>query len=449
MSTRQLADLLIEARWLLPMAPANVALAEHALAVSGGRILAVGPSSELRERFDAREHVVRSRHALLPGLVNAHTHACHALLPGLPVRGPRSSWLRETLAPLEQRCLSADFVRDGTRLALAQMLRAGITSFADQSLHPEEAARAVAAAHMRAAIALPVSEAPTAWAESATAHLARAERLWDEYRSDPRISLYFAPLLSHGGSEALLTRVRRVADELDARIALHLDELAALTEPAAVPGARGEPSGVEDSARAPHRFRPLRQLKALGLLRPGFTAIGAAGCDAADLELLARHGASLIICPQAELRLGARSPLVAPGGDGGALGTDSPAAAGALDVLAEARAAALFCGVDAAQALRLATLGGATALGLASRIGSLEPGKAADLACIDLGALASAAASSIHEAIVFGATRGQVSDVWTAGRAALSGGRLVALDEEELAALPVRWAERIAMEAAA
>jgi 5-methylthioadenosine/S-adenosylhomocysteine deaminase len=440
-SNRLPADLLIEARWLLPIAPANVALAEHALAASAGRILAIGPSSELRERFDAREHVVRSRHALLPGLVNAHTHACHALLRGLPVRGPRSSWLRETLAPLEQRCLSADFVRDGTRLALAQMLRAGITSFADRSLHPEEAARAVAAAHMRAAIALPVSEAPTAWAESATAHLARAERLWDEYRSDPRISLYFAPLLSHGGSEALLTRVRRVADELDARIALHLEEMAALTEL--------EPSGVEDSARAPHRSPPLRHLKALGLLRPGFTAIGAAGCDAADLELLARHGASLIICPQAELRLGARAPLVAPGGEGGGLGTDTPAAAGALDVLTEARVAALVCGVDAAQALRLATLGGATALGLASRIGSLEPGKAADLACIDLGALSSAPASSIHDAIVFGATRGEVSDVWTAGRAALSGGRLVALDEEELAALPARWAERIAMEAAA
>jgi 5-methylthioadenosine/S-adenosylhomocysteine deaminase len=448
MSTRQPADLLIEARWVLPMAPSNVALAEHALAVSAGRILALGPSCELRERFDAREHVVRSRHALLPGLVNAHTHACHALLRGLPVRGPRSSWLRETLAPLEQRCLSADFVHDGTRLALAEMLRAGITSFADQSLHPEEAARAVAAAHMRAAIALPVSEAPTAWAESATAHLARAERLWDEYRSDPRISLYFAPLLSRGGSEALLSRVRRVADELDARIALHLEEWAALAEPCAAPGPPG-PSGVEDSAHAPQRFGPLRHLKALGLLRPGFTAIGAAGCDAADLELLSRHGASLIICPQAELRLGARAPLVAPRGDRGALGTDSPAAAGALDVLSEARAAALVCGVDAAQALRLATLGGATALGLASRIGSLEPGKAADLACIDLGALSSAPASGIHDAIVFGVTRGQVSDVWTAGRAALSGGRLIALDEEELAALPVRWAQRIAMDAAA
>lgn len=438
MPTREVAELLIEARWLLPIAPANVALADHALAVSAGRILALGPAAQLRARFSAREHVVRAHHALLPGFVNAHTRACHALLRGLPVRGPRSSWLRETLAPVERRCLSADFVRDGTRLALAQMLRAGITCFADLSLHPEEAARAVAAAHMRAAIALPVADAPTAWAEGATAHLARAERLWDEYRSDPRLTLYFAPLLGNGVSEALLTRVRRVADELDARVALDLTEL---------PGS--EVAGVEDSARASVRERPLRLLEALGLLRPGFSAIGAAACDEADLELLARRGASLIVCPQADLRLGTRAPASAFS-ERTALGTDSPAAAGALDMLAEARLAALLSGTGAAAAaLRMATLGAATALNLGSHIGSLEPGKAADLACIDLAAQSNQPAATIADAIVFGATRAEVTDVWMAGRAAVSAGRLVAIDEEELAALPTRWAERIGMEAAA
>lgn len=438
MSTRERAELLIEARWLLPIAPANVALADHALAVSAGRILALGPAAQLRERFDAREHVVRARHALIPGLVNAHTHACHSLLRGLPVRGPRSAWLRETLAPVEGRCLSADFVRDGTRLALAEMLRAGITCFADFSLHPEEAARVVAEAHVRAAIALPVSDAPTPWAESATAHLARAERLWDEYASDPRVTLYFAPLLPHGASEALLARVRRVADELDARVALHLGECSG-----------PEVVGVEDGARPPSQENLLRRLEALGLLRPGFTAIGACGCDRSGLELLARHGASLIACPQAELRFGAAAPPAPLGGDRTGLGTDSPAAAGALDMLAEARTAALVYRAGAARALRMATLGSATALGLASSIGSLEPGKAADLACIDLGTQAGQPAATIADAILFGATRAAVSDVWTAGRAAVSAGRLVALDEEELTTLPLRWAERMRLEAAA
>ena len=453
MSTRQCADLLIEPRWLLPIAPANTALADHAVAVSAGRILAMGPAAQLRARFEIRERVVRERHALLPGLVNAHTRACHTLLRGLPVRGPRWRWLSETLAPLEQRCLSADFVRDGTRLGLAEMLRAGITCFADLSLFPEEAARAVAAAHMRAAIGLPVADAPTPWAENATAHLARAGRLWDEYRSDSRIGLYFAPLTVHGtSSEALLTRVRRVADELDARVAVHLAELAGPAESAdaAELAARAlAGAGVQDSARAQRAARPLRQLHALGLLRPGFTAIGAGVCDGADLELLARHGASLIACPQADLRLGARSPVAALEGNRTGLGTDSPAAAGALDVLAEARTAALQSGLAAAEALRMATLGGATVLGLQAEIGSIEPGKAADLTCIDLGALACQPAAAIQDAITFAATRSQVSDVWTAGRVAVSGARLVVFDEEELAGLPACWAQRIRMEAAA
>jgi len=440
-STREYAELLIEPRWLLPIAPANTALVDHAVAVSAGRILALGPAAQLRARFEIRERVVRERHALLPGLVNAHTRACHTLLRGLPVRGPRWRWLTETLAPVEQRCLSADFVRDGTRLGLAEMLRAGITCFADLSLFPEEAARAAAAAHMRAAIGLPVADAPTPWAENATAHLARAERLWDEYRSDSRIGLYFAPLTVHGMSEALLVRVRRVADELDARVAVHLAELAGPAESA--------DAGVQDSARAQRAARPLRQLHALGLLRPGFSAIGAGVCDGADLELLARHGASLIACPQADLRLGARSPVVALEGNRTGLGTDSPAAAGALDLLAEARNAALHSGLGAGEALRMATLGGATVLGLQAQIGSIEPGKAADLTCIDLGALACQPAAAIQDAIVFGATRAQVSDVWTAGRVAVSGARLVVFDPEELAGLPACWAQRIRMEAAA
>jgi 5-methylthioadenosine/S-adenosylhomocysteine deaminase len=443
MSTRECAELLIEARWLLPIAPANTALADHAVAVSAGRIVAIGPTAALRTRFEIRECVVRERHALLPGLVNAHTHACHTLLRGLPVRGPRRRWLTETLAPVERRCLSADFVRDGTRLGVAEMLRAGITCFSDLSLFPEDAARAAAAAHMRAAIGLPVADAATPWAEDATAHLARAERLWDEYRSDSRIGLYFAPLTVHGMSEALLTRVRRVADELDARVAVHLAELTGPAESA------DAGAGVQDSASAPRHERPLRQLHALGLLRPGFTAIGAGVCDGADLELLARHGASLIACPQADLRLGARSPLAALEGNRTALGTDSPAAAGALDVLAEARTAALQSGLGAREVLRMATLGGATVLGLSAQIGSIEPGKAADLTCIDLGTLSSQPAAAIADAITFGVTRSQVSDVWTAGRLAVCAARLVAFDEDELAGLPARWAQRIRVEAAA
>jgi 5-methylthioadenosine/S-adenosylhomocysteine deaminase len=444
MSGADTAEFLIEPRWLLPVAPAHAVLEGHAVAVSGGRILALGPAPELRQRYPTCARIVRERHALLPGLVNAQTRACHTLLRGLPVRGPRRRWLLETLSPLERRALSADFVRDGTRLGIAEMLRAGITCYADESPLPEESARIVAAAQVRALIGLPVTDAPSARAEDATAYLARAEALWDEYRNDARIGLYFAPQPLAGLSDATLVRVRRVADELDARIVIHLEELPEFA------AAEAPESGIADGATPARHARATRrvtQLQTLGLLRPGFAAVGALDCSEESAELLARYGATLIACPQAELRLqrGARLPGARPG----ALGTDTPAASGALDVLAEVRCAALLHGLPALEMLRLATLGGALALGLATQVGSIEPGKSADLTCFDLDAGGCWAATDVAAAIVFGATRAQVSDVWSAGRAVVSDGRLRLFDEEELAEIAARWAQRLALEAAA
>src|SRR5262245_42655233 len=154
----QTADLLITPRWLMPIAPVNVALEGQAVAVTAGRIVAVGPARTLEAEFQAREHISRDSHVLLPGFVNAHTRASMSLLRGLPVYSPMLKWLQETIAPAELRSASPDFVHEGTRLAIAEMLRAGITTFADSYLFPEQAARAAAAARVRAVIGLPVTE---------------------------------------------------------------------------------------------------------------------------------------------------------------------------------------------------------------------------------------------------------------------------------------------------
>jgi 5-methylthioadenosine/S-adenosylhomocysteine deaminase len=435
---REPTDLLIEPRWLLPMTPASGVLEGYAVAVDAGRIRALAPAPELRERFEPRAHVRREHHALLPGLVNAHTRASHALLRAAPP--PASGLTRPAPAQLAERA-GVDFVRDATRFAIAEMLRAGITCFADLGAHPEEAARVASAAQMRAAIALPVSEGPGG-AENITAQLARAERLWDEYRSDPRISLFFAPLAPHDLSDGTLTRVRRVADELEARLALCLD---AHDEPAQML------AQVRDAAPPPRTAFGgglVHRLHALGLVRPGFAAIALQAVDCRDVELIAREGGALIACPQASLRTGGGAVALLEG-QRTALGSDSAAEIGAFDLLAEARTAALLSGFSAAAALRLITLGGATVLGLQAHIGSLERGKVADLTCIDLASLASRACARIEAAILFGATRTDVSDVWTGGRAAVSDHRLLAFDSEELADLPSRWAQRLKMEAAA
>jgi 5-methylthioadenosine/S-adenosylhomocysteine deaminase len=461
MPPKESVDLVIEARWVLPIAPVNTVLTDHAIAVSAGRIVAVAPTAEVNALFEPRERVVRGDHALLPGFVNAHTRAATTLLRGLPVYGPRQQWIRETVLPAARSCMSPDFVRDGTQLAIAEMLRAGITAFADMYLFPEEAARAASGARMRAAIGLPVTDGPTAWAESTTGHLAKAEQLWDEYHSNPWVSLYFAPHNAFGAGDQTLARVRRVADELDARVAMYL--------------APGEVHVNHTGGRS-----PLVRLQELGLLGPGFTAIHLVGLDEEELKIAADTGICVVACQQSHLRLGGgfcpAARLAALGVPVG-IGTDSAVSVGAMDVLAEARLGALLtsapgggseiggrefrggdvgnpdagnesCGdrgsESALRALHMATLGGATALGMNALVGSIELGKFADLTCIDLSALASQpAARRPADAIIFSATRDRVTDVWTSGRAAVSDGHLLTFDEPELLALARRWADRI------
>jgi 5-methylthioadenosine/S-adenosylhomocysteine deaminase len=415
---REPADLVIEPRWLLPMTGTGAALEGQAVVIGGGRILATGAAGELLARFAPREHVRRAAHALLPGFINAHTRASLTLLRACVPYAAADAASEALLS----RGAGADFVRDGTRLAMADMLRAGITCFADLSPYPEETARAAAAAQMRVCVALPVAED----GEGATVQLARAEWLWDEYRADPRVSLYFAPLQAATLSEATLARVRRVADELEARVALSL-------LPAAAPGEVRDAGAAQPPAL-------LARLAQLGLLRPGFTAIGAA--DAAGVELIERHGAALIACPQAGLRHGATVvPLLAAERTG--LGSGNPVEVGMPDMLCEARTAALLSGCSAARALRLATLGSATALGLAAQVGSIEAGKAADLTCIELDPLTRSGSASVEDALVFASTRAAVSDVWTSGRAALKAHALLAFDAAELERIPAHWTQRL------
>jgi|SRR5579872_3368237 len=440
----QTVDLLIEARWVLPIVPANTVLDGHAIAVTDGRIVAVGPAEEMNARFEPRERSIRATHAVLPGFVNAHTQAAMTLLRGLPVRGPRAKWLRETLRSVESRVIGPDFVRDGTQLAVAEMLRSGITSFADASALPEEAARVAASVRIRAAIGLPVADEPNAWAEDATAHFAKAERLWDEYKANPWVSLYFAPREAAEVRDETLLRLRRVADELDARVAMSVSA-----------------GGL---ASRDQQGTPLWVLEDLGLLRPGFVAIHPADLRDADLEVVARTGISIVACTQSDLRLGSgRSPLqrlVAQQVPVG-LGTGDPVSAGALDMFAEARATALANNgmggyaerISSHEVLRMATSGGATAMGIGALAGSIEAGKAADLICVDLGELpcqqpaarvsSAGTAESVADAILYAATRKQVSDVWASGRALVAGGKLLVLDEERLLATAARWAQRL------
>jgi 5-methylthioadenosine/S-adenosylhomocysteine deaminase len=437
MQSKESADVLLAPRWVMPIAPENAAFRDHAVVVSGGRIVAVGPSADLEAKFAPRERISRPNHVLLPGFVDAHSRASMSLMHGLPVYAPVMRWMRETVTAAELRSVTPDFVRDGTLLAIAAMLRAGITAFSGSDLFPDEAARAAAEARVRAVIGLPVSETGSAWAEDTMAHFVRAERLWDEYKSSPWVSLYFSLPPSYAISDGLLTHVRSVADEIDARVAMPVHE----TE-----------VEVRDSL-SQHGCRPLRRLADQGLLRPGFTALHMNRLDGSDLDVARQTGIGAVACTQSDLRLGSGSCpvwMLTECGVNVGFGSGSPVSAGAFDMLAEARLAAQLHAsrnegdsLSSAFWLGAATYGGAVALGLDATCGSLEVGKAADMICIDLGALADRPAATVADAVLFSATRGDVSDVWVGGRAAVSSGHLLAFDEQDLMRLAHDWASRI------
>lgn len=440
----QSVDLLIHGRWLLPVEPAGAVLEQHGVAVRSGRIVAVAPSTALRLQFDTGEEVNLPNHALLPGFVNAHAHAAMSLLRAAPPRGPLQQWLRETIWPIENRWVGAEFVRVGTRLAIAQMLRAGITSFADMYLFPEEALRLASELRLRVAVGLPIAEARTPWSSDARDCLARGAALWDANRSNPWVRPYFAPHAPYSVSNDTLLHLRRIADQLDAPIAMHLHETAA---------------EVRESL-ATHGRRPLARLAELGLLRPGFTAIHMSQLDDSDQELAQRAGIAVVHCPQSNLRHGAGIAPVTALRERGvtvALGTDGAASVGAPDLLAEARLALLLAGVsgggvprmDAHAALQMATLDGARALGFDGDIGSLAVGKSADLIAIDLSRVAGLAADSAAEALLFDVTRADVSDVFVAGRRAVHDRHLELLDLAEVEHSARQWMVRMGLGAAA
>lgn len=431
-------DLLIEPRWLLTMEGAGAVLEDNAVAVDAGRIVAIGPRSALRQRYDARRLESRPQHALLPGFVNAHTHAAMSLLRGQPVRGPVQRWLRELIWPLENRWVSADFVRTGTRLAIAEQLRAGITCFADMYLYPEEVAATARELKLRIAVGLPIAEGRSAWAQNADDYLEKSATLWDEFRGDPWARMYFAPHAPYSVGDDTIARLRRLLDQLDAPFAMHLHETQ---------------SEIQDCL-ALRGLRPVAWLAEQGLLRPGFTAVHMNHADERDIESIAAAGVCIAACPQSNLRLGSGvAPLgaFAAAGIHLALGTDGPASTGALDLLAEARLAALLGGgartgvtPNSDEVLRMATLGGAQVLGLAEEIGSLRVGKAADLCCLRLPAHLAPARHTLADTLLFDCSRQDIQDVWVAGRAVLTQGVVSAFDEQQALERARVWQARLA-----
>jgi 5-methylthioadenosine/S-adenosylhomocysteine deaminase len=430
-------DTLICAGHVIPVEPRGV-LDRHAVAVRDGNIVAIAPVDEARARFAAREVIELDRHVLFPGLVNLHCHAAMALLRGLADDRHLKQWLEEHIWPAESRHVSDEFVHDGSLLAMAEMIRAGVTCVNDMYFFPAATARAALRAGMRAMLGIIAIEFPSAYAADAQDYLEKGLATRDAYRGEPLLGFCFAPHAPYTVGDETLRRIAVLSEELDVPIHTHVHETHAEIE----------------QGLARNGVRPVERLRALGLVGPRLVAVHAVHLDDAELDLFAREGVSVAHCPSSNMKLASGIAPVARMRSRGirvGAGTDGAASNNRLDVLTEMRNAALLAKVasgDAAtvgalDALEMATLESARALGLESRIGSLAPGKSADMAALDLSAIETQPCFDPASHLVYAAGREHVTHVWIAGRARLVERRLQGLDEQDLRDKAAWWQRRI------
>jgi Cytosine deaminase and related metal-dependent hydrolases len=434
----QPCDLLVCPRWLVPILPRGRVLEEHAMVIDGERILAVLPRAFAEQSYAPRRVLDLPEHAVMPGLVNAHTHAAMTLLRGLADDLPLMRWLTEHIWPAESRHVGAAFCRDGARLALAEMIRGGQTCFNDMYFFPEVTAEVAGEAGMRATLGMIVIDFPTAWASDADRYIAQGLELHDRLQGHPLLRTAFAPHAPYTVSDAPLERIVRAARELGVPVHMHVHETA--QEVAEAVARSGE--------------RPWARLRRLSLLDTDLIAVHMTTLDEDEIAEAAERAVSVVHCPESNLKLASGFAPVArllAAGVNVALGTDGAASNNDLDLHGEMRTAALLAkavagdasALPAAQALHMATLGGARALRRDDEIGSLEAGKQADFIAIDLSAAETQPIYDVLSHLVYAASRQHVTHTFVAGRPLMEDRRLTTIDLPATLAHAAEWRARI------
>lgn len=420
-------DTVISASWILPIVPANTVLENCAIAIDNGAIVALCTQREASQRFVAGEKIELPGQLLMPGLVNAHCHSAMSLLRGFADDLPLQRWLNEAIWPAETALVCEEFVAAGSRLAIAEMISSGTTSFADMYFFPEATAREAAAAGLRAQLAAPIFDNSGCWGKDADDYIHKTLKLRDDYKSHTLIEIAFGPHSPYSCSDATIGKIATFAEELEMAVMIHLHE----TE-----------QEIADSLVQCGQ-RPLARVAELGLLGPRTQCVHMTSVNDDELALLERSGSHIVHCPSSNLKLASGMAAAAHylrSGVNVALGSDGAASNNSLDLFAELRLAALLgkavagdaAALDCHSALRMATLGGAEALGWQQRIGSLEAGKQADIIAIDLSAISQQPLYNPASQLVYTATGQQVSHSWVAGRCLLNQRRLTTINSAQL-----------------
>ena len=433
-----IVDTLIHARWIIPVEPESVIYEDHTLVIDSGKIFDLLPTDLAKQKYQGTTTENLENHALLPGLINCHTHAAMTLMRGIADDLPLMDWLQNHIWPLEQKWMNEAFVKDGTDLAIAEMILGGTTCFNDMYFFPEVTAAQAIHHGIRAKVGLIVIDFPSVWAQNSDEYIEKGLALYDQLRLSELCSTAFAPHAPYSVSDEALQKIRTLADELELPVHIHVHETHYEVE----------------QAQAQTGVRPLQRLQELGLVNPSLIAVHMTQLSDQEINLFAESGAHIVHCPESNLKLASGFSPIAQclaAGINVALGTDGAASNNDLDMLGEMRTAALLgkavagdaSAIPAMTALRMATINGAKALGLDTCCGSLSLGKAADVIAIDLAHLETQPLYCPVSQIVYAASRQQVTDVWVAGKRLLKQRQLTTVNVRNLRAKIAEWQQRL------
>jgi 5-methylthioadenosine/S-adenosylhomocysteine deaminase len=415
-------DLVITGGTIITMNDRNDVYPEGAIAIDADTIVAVGPQPEIIPRFRPKKHLAYKDDIILPGLINTHTHAAMTCFRGLADDLPLEIWLNEHIFPAE-RHISRDLVYWGTKLAVAEMLLSGTTTFCDMYLFADAVAQVCQEVGMRAVVGEVLYDFPSTNYGKPENGLIFTETLLQTWKDDPLIEVAVQPHAVYTCSPDLLSRCGELAERYGARFVIHLAET------------------QQEVADCHKRYgaTPLAHLHGLNLVNERLVADHGVVLSQGDQELLAAQGASVVHCPESNMKLASGvAPVVElmAKGVNVALGTDGCASNNNLDMLQEMDTAAKLHKVQhldptvmaAPTVLHVATRGGARALNLEDRLGALEPGKQADLIVINGDQPHLVPLYNPYSQLVYAATGADVRTVMVAGRIVMEDRRLLTLD---------------------
>src|SRR5258706_2395327 len=424
------ADYIYTARYVVTMNAQHRLIDDGAIAIRADKIVAVGKRAEIEKQFQAKQRVDRPTALIMPGLINTHTHAAMTLLRGIADDLRLQDWLEKYIFPAEAKNVTPDFVRWGTRLACAEMLLGGTTTFTDMYYFEDVVAEAAKEAGMRGVLGETIIGFPVADAKTPADSLKLTEQFLIRFAKDPLITPAVAPHAIYTNSDETLKAARTLAKRYHAPALIHLSET----------------KRENDETQTKRKTSPTRALEALGFFNGRTVAAHAVWMDSADLEILRVRHVGVAHCPSSNMKLASGvAPVMRMRALGIAVGLwpDRPAGSNNdLNMFEEMDLAAKLQkmitqdpqSLPAAAVFEMATMGGARVLGLEREIGSLEPGKRADMISVRLDQPHAAPLYEPVSQMVYALKASDVWDVMVNGKPVVRDRQLLTLDLRQVLA---------------